>query len=490
MNHTAIIGGGIGGLISALLLSRQGVNVTIYEKEARLGGRLAFEERDGFRIDQGPTIVLLPDMFQELLEEAGIGRDRYELIPCDPFYSLEFPDGLTFTKYREPERHLAEMKRVFPGEIEGFQLFLKEGKERFTIGKTSFLEESFVNPFDFWKPTNLKSLFKLRPYQSVKSLMSRYFQDERLQAIYALQSLYIGGNPFQAPAMYSLVSFAEHEYGIHYLKGGYASLVPVLEEELRRRGVTIHLNSEVTEIPREGKRVTGVRTKSGLKHFDSVVFNGDFPGIDPLIKRKPTRKYEPSSGCVLFYFGLNKVFDEVNVHHYVMGESFSDHMKDVFEEKKIPADPAIYTFHPSKIDDSLAPEGKGVLYALVPVPSDTEIDWRNEREWMDSLIDKLEARAFPGLRDAIEWMEVRTPQDAEASGLHRGGSFGVAPTLFQSGVFRPQVKPFSIENLYAAGASVHPGGGIPLVMQGAKLMADQLLNDQKDHAIKGVNVHV
>ncbi|MEL3972142.1 phytoene desaturase family protein [Rossellomorea oryzaecorticis] len=488
--NTAIIGGGIGGLMSALLLSKQGVDVTIYEKEAQLGGRLAFVERDGYRIDQGPTIVLLPEMFQALLEEAGISRDRYELLLCDPLYSLQFPDGLTFTKYPDQDRHLEEMENVFPREVEGFRQFLKEGNERFQIGKRSFLEESFVSPFDFWKPGNLKSLFKLKPYQSVKALMAGYFQDERLQTIYALQSLYIGGNPFQSPAMYSLVSFAEHEYGIHYLKGGYASLVPILEEELRRRNVAIHLNCEVTDIPRKGKRVTGVRTKDGMQSYDSVVFNGDFPGVDPLMKRKQARKYVPSSGCVLLYFGLNKVFDEVNVHHYVMGGSFSKHMRDVFDEKKIPDDPAIYTFHPSKIDESLAPEGKGVLYALIPVPSDTDIDWKNEKEWIDGLIDRLEKRAFPELRKAIEWMEVRTPQDAKQFGLHRGGSFGVAPTLLQSGVFRPQVKPYRIDNLYAVGASIHPGGGIPLVMQGARLLADQVLSDQTDPAIKGVNVHV
>jgi phytoene desaturase len=488
--NTAIIGGGIGGLMSALLLSKQGVDVTIYEKEARIGGRLSFVERDGYRIDQGPTIVLLPEMFQELLEEAGIDRHCYELISCDPLYSLQFPDGLTFTKYTDPARHSEEMNRVFPNEMEGFERFLKEGEERFRVGKKSFLEKSFVNPFDFWKPGNLKSLIKLKPYQSVKTLMSGYFQNERLQTIYALQSLYIGGNPFQLPAMYSLVSFAEHKYGIHYLKGGYASLVPLLEEELRKRNVAIHLNSEVTDIPKEGRRVTGVKTKNGLQHYDSVVFNGDFPGLDPLIKRKQTRKYVPSSGCVLLYFGLNKVYEDVNVHHYLMGESFSKHMRDVFDKKKIPEDPAIYTFHPSKIDESLAPKGKGMLYALIPVPSDTYIDWKNENEWIEGLIDRLEKRAFPGLREAIEWMEVRTPQDTQNFGLHKGGSFGVAPTLFQSGVFRPQVKPYQIDNLYAVGASIHPGGGIPLVMQGAKLLADQVLSDQTDPAIKGVNVHV
>ena len=162
-------------------------------------------------------------------------------------------------------------------------------------------------------------------------------------------------------------------------------------------------------------------------------------------------------------------------------------MKDVFERKMIPEDPAFYTFHPSIIDDSLAPAGKGVLYALIPVPSDTNIDWKNETEWIEQIINCMENLHLPGLREAIELMEVRTPMEDELSGLYKGGSFGIAPTLSQSGVFRPQVKPYPFENLYAVGASIHPGGGIPLVMQGAKLLVDQFLADQ---ARKGVNVHV
>ncbi|MGE7118610.1 phytoene desaturase family protein [Peribacillus sp. NPDC046944] len=484
---TAIIGGGVGGLMGALFLSKQGIDVTIYEKEAQLGGRLNFVERDGFRIDQGPTIVLLPEMFQQLLDEAGIDRKIYELLLCDPLYSIQFPDGVSFTKYPDFERQVEEFRRVFPSEVEGFKRFMKEGSYRLELGKKSFLEESFVNPKDFWTPSKLKTLMKLKPYQSVQKLMSQYFKDERLQSVYALQSLYVGGNPFQVPAMYSLVSFAEHEQGVHYLKGGYASLIPVLENELKRRNVTIHLNSRVENIPTEHQKVTGVETKGGFIPYDSVVFNGDFPNIKHVLGRKEERTFTPSSGCLLLYFGLNRIYKEANVHQYFMGDNFSEHMKDVFDRKKLPVNPSIYAFHPSIIDDSLAPAGKGVMYTLVPVPSESDIDWSNETEWINGIINRMEKSSFPGLREAIEWMEIRTPTDAEKSGLYRGGSFGVAPTLLQSGVFRPQVKPYPIDNLYAVGASVHPGGGIPLVMQGAKLLADQI---QRDQALKGVSVHV
>ncbi|GKW45734.1 NAD(P)/FAD-dependent oxidoreductase [Planococcus sp. NCCP-2050] len=476
--NVAIIGGGVGGLMGALYLTQQGYDVTIYEKDSQLGGRLRFVEKDGYRIDEGPTIVLLPEMFQELLGEAGISKQRYELLLCDPLYTIRFPDGKVYTKYPDIQRQAEEVERTFPGEKEGFLRFMTEGRERFEIGKSAFLEHSFVKKSDFWTPGNVKNLLKLKPQQSVKKLMSNYFRDERLQLAYTLQALYIGGDPFNAPAMYSLVPFSEHEHGVHYLKGGYGSLIPLLESELRSRpNLKIHTDHPVENIVVEQDKVKGIETKEGFKGYDAVIYNGDFPSIGEVLPQAKKREFTPSSGCVLLYFGLDRVYENANVHQFFIGKSYSDHMKHVFSDKKLPDDPAFYTFHPSIIDDSLAPEGKGVMYVLIPVPAGTDIQWAEEKEWIDGVIDRMEELAFPDFTEAVEWMEVRTPTEAEAFGLFQGGSFGIGPTLFQSGVFRPQVKPFKTQGLYAVGASVHPGGGIPIVMQGAKLLAEQVQRD-------------
>lgn len=474
----AMIGGGVGGMMGALYLTNMGFDVTIFEKEEKLGGRLTFVERDGFKVDQGPTIVLLPEMFQDLLQQAGIPPEDIELLLCDPLYSIRFSDGTVYTKYPDINRQLEEIENVFPAEKEGFLRYISEGRKRFEIGKSSFLEHSFVNKADFFTAGNVKKLLKLKPQQSVKKLTSNYFRDERLQLAYSLQSLYIGGDPFRAPAMYSLVPFSEHEHGVYYLKGGYGSLIPTLEKALLSRdNLTIKKNTAVQQIVTEEGKAKGIETAEGYEAFDAIVYNGDFPGIEKVLPEQKKKSYTASSGCVLLYFGLNKVYEEGNVHQFFIGDSYEDHMDDVFVKKRKTENPAIYTFHPSKIDDSLAPEGKGVLYVLVPVPSGTDIDWASDSAWIDKIIDRMEDLAFPNFREAVEWMEVRTPTEAEAFGLFKGGSFGIGPTLFQSGVFRPQVKPFKTDRLYAVGASVHPGGGIPIVMQGAKLLAEQIQGD-------------
>ncbi|WP_281975127.1 phytoene desaturase family protein [Halobacillus litoralis] len=483
MTHTAIVGGGIGGLVTALLLSKEeGREITIFEKNDHLGGRLTYERHGDFKIDQGPTIVLLPDMLLDILEEGGMAKESIPLIPCDPLYDVHFHDGTSFTKYADVEKQKAELKNRFPGNEIHFDRFLRDMKVRFLRGKAQFLERSFVDKRTFFSRKNLRTLIKLKAYQNVKKMMRSYFDDERLVEAYTLQTLYIGGHPEQSPAMYSLVSYSEHEHGIWYMKGGYAHLVEILETELKRRGVTVRMGSAVEKVVTAGEKATSLLVEGEEYSCDEVVLNGDFPIMDRLLpaEQRLNRKYTPSSGCLLLYLGLDKNYDHHSIHQFFMSADFDKHMKQIFTEKRLPDDPSFYTFHPSLIDDSLAPEGKGVLYTLIPVPVGEEVNWENKDALIDKVLDQLEKQGFPNLRDHMEWMHVRTPEEAEREGLYAGGSFGIAPTLFQSGVFRPQLQPYPLTNVYAVGASVHPGGGVPIVMQGAKLLADRLQKEEEE----------
>ncbi|WP_421381299.1 phytoene desaturase family protein [Bacillus salacetis] len=474
--RTAIIGGGVGGLTTALLLKKKGHDVTIFEKSSRLGGRLGFIERDGFKIDKGPTIVLLPEMLKEVMKEAGVAEDELELIQCDPLYKLHYPDGSHFYKYSNLEKQLEEIERVFPGEEENYLRYLKEMKDRFQKGKQAFLDRDFVKKRDFFSLQSIKTLLELKAFHSVGKSTQAYFTHPRLQEAFSFQTLYIGGSPNNAPALYSLIPYSEHEHGIWYLKGGYGRLAEILTKHVEKNGIHVHLQSEVTRLQFTGNRCTGLISNGKLENFDAVVFNGDFPGIHQLVDNEKPRKkrYKASSGCLLLYFGLNRQYDEADVHQFFMPEHFQHHMEAVFSSSRLPEKPSIYTFYPSKIDPSLAPEGKSVLYSLIPVPSGDKINWKNQDDFIEEILDEIETRGFPGFRDAVEWMEVRTPEDDQQDGLFQGGSFGLAPTLSQSGVFRPQIKPFSYEGLYSVGASIHPGGGIPIVMQGAKLLSNYM----------------
>ncbi|MFD2670372.1 phytoene desaturase family protein [Marinicrinis sediminis] len=483
MSQVGIIGTGIGGLTTALLLSKKGISVTMYEQHASAGGRLAFEEHAGYRIDQGPTIVLLPNMLREILEAGGFPSEKLELLSCDPMYKIHYGDGTVLHKYNELSQQIRELERLFPDEVDGFLAYLKDMHVRFNMGKKAFLDKPFLKQRDFWNLSNLLKLWKLKAYKDTRSFAAEYFTDHRLIDAFSLQTLYIGGDPYRSPALYSLIPYSEYAHGIWYVKGGYASLVPKLIEELESRGVTIEYNTKVTKLHVEGKHCKGFWSENRYVEHDTIVFNGDFPGISELLPKelaaaKPPKPYRPSSGCVLIYAGVSKRWHHQTPHQFFLPPSFEGNMDDIFVKGKIPEEPSFYSFSPVELDPEAAPEGKSVLYMLVPVPADLGMDWTKEGPRIARQVLALaEEKAFPGLQENLEWMKIRTPADASADGCYAGGSFGIAPTLTQSGVFRPQIVPFDVKGLYSVGASIHPGGGIPIVMQGASLLVDHLMKE-------------
>ena len=308
---------------------------------------------------------------------------------------------------------------------------------------------------------------------------------------YGLQTLYIGGNPYTTPAIYSLVSFSEHKHGIYYIKGGYASLLNHIKKACDQNGVIIKTSTPVSDVISDGTQATHVVVNHEAKETDSIIMNGDFPTSASLMNKKTPKTYKPSSGCVLLYLGVKEEYQNKEIHQFYLNEDFSGNMEEIFKNKRIPKEPSFYVFNPSKIDSSLAPEGSSVLYVLVPVPSAENVDWKETSEFISNyVLDTMEKKGFQHLREKMTWMKIRTPKEAMQEGLYSGGSFGIAPSLFQSGPFRPQVQPFQEKNVFAVGASIHPGGGIPIVMQGAKLVAKAFAEQFKtEFERKDVSIH-
>lgn len=484
-NPVTVIGGGIGGLTTALLLSQRGYAVQVLESSAHWGGRLAFVEQDGDRIDAGPTIVLLPHDIRARLREGGIHDETVTIHRCDPMMAYHYPDGQRLTKYAEAQAMRQELERFSVGEGRAFEQYMADMAERYAWGKKTFLEQIFLNTSLKWGAKAAWHVWRKGMFRTVRRHVEHYFHDERVRDAFSLQSLYIGGNPWTAPALYALVGYAEQAYGVGYVQGGYASLVQHLVQTLQQRGVTMACGQRVSAIALDARqRVQAVCVGQETYATDAVVYNGDFPHLHALMHgagkskgpERPKRKYTASSGCLLLYIGVQGRYLERTMHEFWMGDDLQRHMDDIFVSRTLPRNPSFYTFYPSVVDTTLTKNPTdSVLYVLVPMPSGEAVSWEKVHdEWVGWLLDQLEQRAFPQLRQRIRWLRVRTPQEAQAQGLFEGGSFGLAPTWGQSAMMRPQLKPFAqIEGLYAVGASVHPGGGIPIVMQGAKMLVDR-----------------
>ncbi|CAM3805715.1 phytoene desaturase family protein [Alkalicoccus chagannorensis] len=473
---TVVAGAGIGGMVSALYEQQRGAEVTVIEAQERPGGRLSSRSEHGFKIDAGPTVVLLPEMIQSVLGDLGL-QDRVDMIRVDPLYPVHFADGTTLMKWSDPVKQREEIERFAPGESIGFDLYMKDMRERFHAGKPAFLDNSFHQKSTFWTKSNVQTLMKLKAYASVYRQAASYFQNEKLRQAFSLQTLYIGGSPDRTPAIYSLVPFSEHEHGIWYVKGGFAALGEMLAEAMEERGITLKLNTRVHEVEQQNGRATALRTTGGRFAADRVIVNGDFPMIEKTVQ-KPRRSYEPSSGCLLIYLGLKELPETRAPHNFFLGADHAGHMDAVFQQRAFVEKPSFYFFLPSMMDETLAPPGKASGYILIPVPpasADTEEAFY---AYADRIREEIFSRIHPDFASLIEWEEWKTPHDAEREGMFDGGSFGIAPVFRQSGVFRPQLKPFRLSNVYAVGASVHPGGGVPIVMQGARLLSRLILEEE------------
>lgn len=494
--EVAIIGGGVGGMISALLLARAGVKVALFERQEQLGGRLAFEEGQRYRIDRGPTIVLLPEMLQSIAREAGIGDDEYELLRCDPMYRFHYPDGSQLTKWTETDRMAEELEAISPEESSAYRRYMRDMQPVFLEGKALFLEKTFLERRTFFSWRNMKLLAKLRVYMNVRQMAKRYFGDHRVIDAFSLQTLYVGGLPSGSPSLYTFIPYAEHAFGIWYMKGGYASFAEVLERALYRENVTVYKGRRgaVRQIVTVDGAVKELLLEDGTRHaYEKIIYNGDFPHLAGMLQgvkepMKP-REFTPSSGCVLAYIGVGKRWEKGDLrttHQFVMPESLTDSLRTIASNKRLPGEserlPAYYIFNPCELDEEAAPAGETVLYFLIPAPIPVEphstYDWEKEgSQLVERVLEDADKRLFPGLIDAMAWKKIRTPKDGANEGWFQGGSFGIAPTLSQSGPFRPQYAPYKIKGLYSVGASVHPGGGVPIVMQGAKMLVNHLVEE-------------
>ena len=473
--NISFVGAGVGSLYAALLMTKKypSAQITIYEKEERVGGRLNFVEfENGAKVDEGPTIVLLPNKLKSQLEEAGLSEDEVELLEIDPLYRLRYEDGTSFFKYRDLERQSDEIERFF-GEGASFRKYMMQKREEYRLGFETFLDRGYDSKADLFEPKLLLLLVRLKAYETAYSNMKRFFKDERLRIAYSLQTLYIGGNPYGTPSLYGLIPYREQEEGVWYVKGGYFSLVTKMEQELRRRGVRFEMGATVERVHVENGKATGVSVEGAYIPYDTVVLNGDFPLMERLVDGVSPKTYEPSSGTLLLYFSVDGKLD-LPVHQFDMPVDFEGSMRTIFEDGKLSEYPAMYTFNPSIIDSSLAPEGTSVLYVLVPVPRKLERADFEQQGTIDHLFGRIE-KLVPGFKERVIEMKVRTPMDAERFGLFEGGSFGIAPKLSQSAAFKTQARPYpQIERLYAVGASVHPCGGVPIVMIGSQLLVKKM----------------
>ena len=489
-NNIVVIGSGFGGLGAAIRLASQGYKVEIFEKRDKPGGRGYQYEVNGFKFDGGPTIITAPYMFDQLFEGTGKSREDYfKLVPLDPFYRIFNHHGDYFDYYHKLEDFLQEINRISPRDVAGYQKFNRQTRAIFEKFHP-YTDIPFYTLNDMLKI--IPDVMRLQAFTGAYFFAARYIKDPFLRQVFSFHPLLVGGNPFDTPAIFTLIVQFEREWGVHYALGGTGAVVRGLERLFKELGGKIHYEQEVTEIIIEDKQAKGVVLKDGTRHpADRVISNGDVAfTYRHLIPERYRRKYTNrridnlrySMSLFVWYFGTKRRYTDSKLKHHniILNENYRKLLSDIFNRHILSEDFSLYLHMPTITDPTIAPEGCESFYVLSPVPTlDSGTDWEQfEPIYKDRIIDFLEENYLPDLRENLIAEHSINPLHFQNTlNSYRGAAFSVKPSLLQSAWFRPHNRSEEIGDLFFVGAGTHPGAGVPAVLSSGKIVADDIVSE-------------
>ena len=486
--HVIIIGAGPGGLASSILLAAAGVKVTVLERLSIVGGRTSSIEADGYKFDLGPTFFLYPRVLDEIFRAAGTSlRDEVEMVQLDPQYRIQFGSGGHLDATPNIAAMEQQIAKFAPADAPGFRRFLDENRM-----KLDRMQPCLENPFLKWQDLInvrlLKMLPMLRPHQSVDTYLKRFFKDDRVRLAFCFQSKYLGMSPFRCPSLFSILSFLEYEYGVWHPIGGCAAVTQSMARVARQLGVDIRLNEPVEELLFSGRKAVGVRTRTGNLHADSVVVNADFArAMAKLVPNHLRRRWTDqkiakkkfSCSTFMMYLGIEGKFEQP--HHLIhIAKDYAKNLDDIENQHVLSEDPSFYVQNACVTDPTLAPKGHSTLYALAPVTHQTDkVDWNREKGRYRELLFKQMAKAGYGdIQGRVRFEKIITPADWDQRyEIHKGATFNLAHGLDQMLNLRPNNRFEDLDGVYLVGGGTHPGSGLPVIFESARISSRLLLED-------------
>ncbi len=486
MTRVVIVGAGLAGLSAACHLAGSGHDVTILEAGSVPGGRAGSLARDGYRFDTGPTVLTMPHLIDRCFAAAGVdGADLLTLRPVDPMYRACYADGSELRVRHGRDAMTEEIRTVCgPKEADAFGRFCEWLTRLYDLEMPTFIERSFDSPLDLASPLRpALELVRLGGFRRLAKVVSGYFDDERLHRIFSFQSMYAGLAPYEALAIYAVITYMDSVNGVFVPVGGMHALPVALAAAAEKAGAQIRYGTRVERILlRHGTSgpVHGVRLEGGeVVAAEAVVVNPDLPvayrtllpGLDaPRTARKGT--YSPSA--LVWHVGVEGALPPGTEHHNIhFGREWDGAFKAILKDGVRMPDPSLLVSVPSLHEPTMAPPGRHALYVLEPTPNlDGQVDWTRERS---QARDDLEAHLVRlGYPTNIEVEELVDPLGWEAQGMERGTPFALSHKFLQTGPFRPGNLDKRAPGLVFAGSSTVPGVGVPMVLVSGMLAAERV----------------
>ncbi len=491
MKQVVVIGAGIGGLATAIRLARAGFRVTVLEKNERVGGKMNIVQRNGYTFDTGPSLLTMPFIVEELFRSVGHRVEDYlQLVQVEPLCRYRWPDGTHLDASTHPDRMRAAIATLRQGDAEAFPRFMQHGKRLYDAAAEAFLYQPLWSLGLQGVLRNLRlvpRLVHLDPFRTYNTAVSSFFHDRRLQQLFNRFATYNGSSPYRAPATLLIIPYIEFAFGGWYIAGGIYRLTEALLRLAQSLGVVVQTNAPVARIVVEHMTARAVVLASGEEiRADVVVSNADvdytYRSLLGLNGRQAT-SYDPSLSGLVLMLGVRQRFPSLQHHNIFFSSDYRAEFNALVEHRTIPSDPTVYVCNTCFSDPQHAPEGGSNLFVLVNAPpldgpsSARRHNWSAwGREYRRIILDKLSSMGIRIEDEKIEVEEMITPADFE-SRYHawRGTLYGMSSNSRRSAFVRHRNTSSRIGNLYFVGGSVHPGGGIPLVLLSGKHAADLIL---------------
>jgi phytoene desaturase len=479
----AIVGSGIAGLASAIRLRVGGHEVTVFEQNDYPGGKLSAFEQDGYRFDAGPSLFTLPNLVDELFVLAGKNpQDHFQYIRKNITCQYFWEDKTRLTAWADRNKFVAEAVEKTGVSEQAVKEHLDHSALLYETTNGIFIERSlhlWKNYFhkDVWKA--FKNLGKLALNKTLNDVNQERLKNARLVQLFNRYATYNGSDPYKTPGVMLIIPHLEHHIGTFYPVGGMHQITMSLYNLALDLGVVFHFNSPVSEIRVEQNKVTGVVVRDEEWSFDAVVSNMDVvPTYRHLLKgQKSPEKIlnQPrSSSALIFYWGIQKSFPELDLHNIFFSSNYPAEFEAIFD-KKIPyADPTVYINITSKETPKDAPEGCENWFVMINVPGDNGQDWdKFIAQAREAIIEKVSRNLKIDIRPLIATESILDPRKIQIkTSSYQGSLYGASSNNRMAAFFRHSNFSKHIKNLYFTGGSVHPGGGIPLCLNSAKIVSN------------------
>jgi phytoene desaturase len=487
-----VIGSGMGGLGSAALLAKKGYDVTVVEKNERLGGVANQFQAAGFTFDTGPSWYLMPDVFQnffDLLDEKV--EDHLNLVKLSPSYRIFFKgQNRFFDFYSDLERDLPTFESLEPGSGEQLHKYLERSKFQYEIALGGFMYKNYDTVFDFFNKRVATEGRELEVFARMSDYVAKYFHCDEVQKIMEYQLVFLGSSPYNTPALYNIMSHIDFNMGVWYPQGGIHEIPKALQRIGEKHGAKYLVNSPVERIlTKRGPAVRGIRLDNGEEiAADIVVSNASIYHTDSKLLPKPLRAYSDrywekrtlAPSALILYLGVQGKIDNLIHHNLLFSQDWKKNFGEIFDEPRWPTDPSLYVCAPGKTDPSVAPQGFENLFILVPIAAGLDYTAGQLEQYADKTLQTVEEEMqIPDLRQRIVYKRLFSVKDFQQRyNTQRGSALGLAHTMNQTAILRPNNKSKKVKNLFYAGANTNPGIGMPICLISAELAYKRIIGDK------------